>query len=134
MTTQAIYNALRAHLNDMANLPPVAYENQPYTPTTGTLWIRENLLPADTSPLTLADGDSMQYGGIYQVTVFAPADGGAFTGRTMAERIALHFKRGTTIITAGSGRVLSVSVGPSSTDNGWHQIPVSVTYRAYING
>lgn len=134
MTTQTIYNALRAHLNDMTGLPPVAYENQGYTPVVDTLFLRENLLPADTSPLTLRDGDSQQYGGIYQVTVFAPADKGAHTGKAMAEAVALHFKRGTVIGTAGQGRVLSVSIGPSLNEGGWYQIPVSITYRAYYRG
>jgi len=131
MTTHTIYNALRAHLNDMPSLPPVAYENQPYTAVSGVLWLRENILPADTDPLTLADGDSMDYRGVYQVTVFAPADGGAATGKVMAETIALHFRRGTEV---GSGRVSRVSINPAVNDDGWYVIPVSINYQAYYRG
>lgn len=131
MSTKAIYEGLRGRLNAMSGLPPVAYENQPYTPVTGTLFLRENLLPADIDALTVADGDSMQYNGIYQVTVFAPAGEGAATGRAMAESVALHFKRGTAV---PGGRVLSVSIAAAQQDGGWYQIPVSINYRAHFNG
>lgn len=131
MSNHAIYQAMRTRLNDLPSLPPVAYENRPYTPTTGVLWLSESFLPADIDPLTLSDGQSQEYNGIYQITVFAPADDDSYTGMAKAEAIALHFKRGTVI---GQGRVLAVSINQAIVGNGWYQVPVTVQYRAHYSG
>jgi hypothetical protein len=131
MSTQIIYQALRSRLNTLPSAPPIAYENQPYTPQTGTLWLRESFLPATTVPFTVADGGSLDHSGIYQVSVFAPADGGAAEGQLVAESVATHFARGTQI---GQGRVQAVSIDTPVVEDGWWMIPVSVRYRAFYDG
>lgn len=131
MSAQIIYQALRTHLNALADHPPIAYENQPYEPVVGSMWLRESFLPAETAPLTVADGGSMDFSGIYQVSVFAPAGSGAAAGQAVAEDVAEHFARGTAV---GQGRVQSVSIDPPVTEGGWWMIPVSIRYRAFYNG
>ena len=54
---QTIYKAMRAHLNTLANKPPIAYLNQPFTPT-GVQYLREGFYSA--SP----DHMAIEYGGM----------------------------------------------------------------------
>jgi hypothetical protein len=126
---QTIYRALRARLNSLPNRPPIAYENEDYTPRQGVLWIRESFLPADIDPFTLVG--SQQYNGVYQVTVFAPLERGSAEAQKQAEAVVAHFARGTPV---GQGKVLAASYGPAVPSNAWWQIPVTIRYRAHYVG
>ena len=47
---QTIYKAMRAHLNTLANKPPIAYLDQPYSPT-GAQYLREGFYSASPDHL-----------------------------------------------------------------------------------
>ena len=129
MTNQQIYQALRARLNTLANKPPIAYLNQPYTPVNGTVYLAEDFLPANNEGLTV-NGVAQAKTGIYQITVFYPDNQGVAAPQALAETIAAHFDRGTKL----SGIVIdSADIEGSSTGGGWFQIPISVVYRGYRN-
>ena len=49
---QSIYKAMRAHLNTLANKPPIAYLNQPFTPT-GVQYLREGFYSASPDHLAI---------------------------------------------------------------------------------
>ena len=129
MTNQQIYQALRARLNTLANKPPIAYLNQPYTPVNGTAYLAEDFLPANNEGLTV-NGAAQAKTGIYQITVFYPDNQGVAAPQALAEAIAVHFDRGTEL----SGIIIdSADIEASSTAGGWFQIPISVVYRGYRN-
>jgi hypothetical protein len=132
MSDQAIHTALRARLNDFStNLDPIAYENTPFTPEIGVLWLRENFLPAETDALTLSGGNTRAHRGIYQITVFAPMEQAVSEAEAKAEALMVHFARGTSV---GSGRVTNVYRGPAVAEDGWFAIPISVQYLAPYDG
>lgn len=124
--------ALDARLNAMAGLPPVAWENTGYEPTTGTLFLRPTLLPADTAGATLSDTGTDEHIGVYQVDVFAPLGEGKAEAVAMADSIAEQFKP-VTELTYNSRlvRCVAVSRGVGSRDDSWYQIPVTVSYLSY---
>ena len=89
---QAIYKAMRAHLNTLANKPPVAYLNQPFTPT-GVQYFREGFYSAEPNHLAVEYGGVTDYQGFYQVEILTPANSGS-AEMTTAEALSEHFKRG----------------------------------------
>ncbi len=90
---QTIYKAMRAHLNTLANKPPISYLNQPFTPT-GVQYLREGFYSAEPNHMAVEYGGVTDYQGFYQVEILTPANSGS-TEMTTAEALSEHFKRGT---------------------------------------
>lgn len=89
---QTIYKAMRAHLNTLANKPPIAYLNQPFTPT-GVQYLREGFYSAEPSHMAVEYGGVTDYQGFYQIEILTPTNSGS-TEMTTAEALSEHFKRG----------------------------------------
>lgn len=121
---QTIYQALRGRLAAFGL--PVAWENQPFTPSGA--YLRENFLPAQTERIAINSDGSQLYGGIYQVSVFVEAGTGSAAAQTIAENLIDHFPPG---FSWDGGRVMQAFSAPALIGDGWYQIPVSVRYQAY---
>ena len=89
---QTIYKAMRAHLNTLANKPPIAYLNQPFTPT-GVQYFREGFYSAEPNHLAVEYGGVTDYQGFYQVEILTPANSGS-AEMDKASALSEHFKRG----------------------------------------
>jgi len=119
-----------------------AFENAPFTPTHGTLYLQEAYLPADTTPVGMEYGSSEDHRGIYQVSVMAPRDEYKAAAYAAVDAVALQFARGTELtrddITVRVERV-SASAPIYGTTNGQADeggdrffIPVSIYWRAFV--
>lgn len=123
--------ALDNHLNTMVGKPPIAWENTPYDPTKGTLYIRPTNIPGDVSQVTLGESGEDRFIGIYQIDVFGEAGKGRKVVEQMADTIASHFKRGTDLTyNAHSLTVTAVQRRAGQQSEGWYQIPVEIVYRS----
>jgi len=124
--------ALDARLSTMANLPPVASENEAYTPTQGTLFLRVTLLPGDTFQSSLGATGQDKTNGIYQVDIFAESGQGKAEAIAMADNVANHMKRGT-ILTYNSRQVTirSAQRRTGTNSDGWYKIPVEIVFYSY---
>ena len=123
--------ALDDNLNGMTGKPPIAWENVPYTPVTGTLYARATNLFGDTNQSSLGTTGEDETNGVYQVDVFSQAGKGKSEANNMADRIADQFKRGTDLTYNGlTVRVRSASRGAARTSEGWYHIPVIINYYA----
>jgi hypothetical protein len=121
-----IMNTLNSRLAQLASLPATAWPNVPFTPATGTLWIRPDLLPADSALETIQGSE--EHLGVYQVSVFAPLDQGTGAALVQADAIADHFAADRDL----SGlRIRSISVGQPMREESWLMVPVSIEYRAH---
>ena len=89
---RTIYKAMRAHLNTLANKPPIAYLNQQFKPT-GVQYFREGFYSAEPNHLAIEYGGVTDYQGFYQIEILTPSNSGS-TEMTTAETLAEHFKRG----------------------------------------
>lgn len=87
-TFRDISAALSGRLNTLTGGTPIAWENSEYTPTMGTMFLRETLLPANTVQGSLGTIGKDEHGGIYQVDIFAPKGSGK--GRQLPRRIQLQ--------------------------------------------
>ena len=121
-----ILNTLNTRLAQLPDLPPVAWPNVPFTPATGALWIRADILPADAQLETLQYSE--EHIGVYQVSVFAPLDKGTGAAMNQADAIADHFAAQRDL----SGlRIRSISVGQPIPEESWLNVPVSIEYRVH---
>lgn len=126
-----IAGALRARLSTLTSLPPVAWENINYTPSSTTLYLRPTILPAPTAQASLGDSGRDLHEGIFQIDVFIP-DG---SGRsTWPDSIADHFKRGTILTQNGvTVRIKNASIGTAFKDENFYQVPVTIDYQSFTS-
>lgn len=135
MSVKSIRQALEVALNTWAttNSKPIAWQNVPYEPTEGTLYVRASILAAETQNPTLGDGHNRKIG-IFQLLVYAKEGNGSSSAETVADSLLSYFARGESF-TAGTVtvRILeSPSIAPAINDGGWYIVPVSVRYTVDI--
>lgn len=112
---------------------PTAWENSRYKPTAGQVYVAESLIAGNTIAVGIASQASDEYGGIYQVLVYAPLDAGKGIARSTADTVAAAFVRGDRLVYNG----VTVTIQSTSQAAGFMAgdrfvVPVSVTYRAFI--
>ena len=112
---------------------PTAWENSRFNPTAGQVYLAESLIAGDTIAVGFANQASDEYGGIYQVLVYAPADAGKGIARSTADTVAAAFVRGDRLVYDG----VTVTIQSTSQAAGFMSgdrfvVPVSVAYRAFI--
>lgn len=131
MSNQTIAAALATRLSGLSL--PTQYENSAFVPVAGQVYIAEALLSGPTLPVGIAVQASDEFGGIYQVTVFAPLGGTKGPAQSTAKRVADHFPRGLTLTRDGIKIVvLRASQGPGFVSGDRYAIPVSINYRALV--
>lgn len=122
--------------------PPIAYENTPYEPTEGTLYLRENFIPSIKVQVGIAHASSDDYEGIYQVTVSDGRGDRRFDAQEQARLVSAHFPRGaeytyngvTVKITRSrvSGAVIQGQGNGAAVEDNWYNIPVTIEWRALV--
>ena len=141
MSHKSINEALSIRLQAMGY--ETAFENAPFTPTHGTLYLEGSYLPAETVPVGMEYSSSEDYRGIYQVSVKAPRDKYKADAYTAVDAVAAQFARGTELvrddITVRIERVFAstpIYGTASSTESGSEadrfSIPVSIYWRAFV--
>lgn len=107
-------------------VPKVAYQNAAFTPPAlDVTYLRAFLMPATRYGKTLC---SVEESGIYQVSVYAKANGGTTPAESIAESICTHFAPG---MYAGF-QILSPPYFSQgfNVDDGRYMVPVTINYRA----
>lgn len=127
-----IKNAFRSALKAGAFLLPIHWKDTPYTPKSGTPYLEEFLLPAETATPTM--GDSLvRAEGIYQINCVYPNGKGDGDASRMADKIVKAFKRGTTLTAGGIAITTTKSwASPEESDSAWIRIAISIRYFSYI--
>ena len=109
---------------------PTQFENAPFTPQAGVVYLREAYLPASTIALGLSQTDD--YSGIYQVMVMAPKDGGKGAGLNTAQTVMAAFPRGLRMVREGQNiAIQQVSQRPAILIGDRWAVVVEVTFRAF---
>lgn len=122
----------RLALIQVAGSPPIAWENTIYSPTAGTIYLRENFLPNMKDPVGISHASTDDYEGIYQVTVIADRGTRRFDAQEQARLVALHFPRGGEYTYNGVMTKITKTVinSPLIIDNQF-AIPISIYWRAF---
>lgn len=128
-----VQSALNDRLNTDFPTTPVAWENYPFSPTTGTPYLRAWILPAESDVVTLGPNPVILRTGIFQIDCCYPLGKGWGPAKSKAAEIVEDFKAGTRFVYNG----LTVQVdrawpGPGAIDEqGWYRVPVSIKYSCY---
>lgn len=129
MSNASIRAALATQLNTLGI--PTAWENSNFKPTAGQVYLAEALLPNETLSVGVSGASSDNFGGIYQVLVYAPAGSGKGAAVAAAEQVVGAFPKGASLTYSGiTVRVLRASQNPALIDGERYVIPVSINYRA----
>jgi hypothetical protein len=111
---------------------PTQWENAKFTPEHGITYLAESLIPGSTIAVGIASAASDEFGGVYQVLVYAPLDYGKGHARLVADQVAGAFQRGDRLIYDGvTVTILQTTQNASFKSGERWCIPVSVTYRAF---
>lgn len=130
-----INTALSVRLAEIqtAGQPPIAWENAEYSPTEGTLYLRENFIPNVKDPVGVAHTSADDYEGLYQITVADGRGDRRFDAQEQARLIALHFPRGAEYTYNGvTVKITGTQLASAIVEEGWYQIPVTVSWRALV--
>lgn len=121
--------ALLTKLATLTGSTPIAYPNKPFTPTPGTLWLKADFVPADSSAVTLGDFGDDELTGFFQVAIMSPSGDGDVTGVKLIDTLAAGFKNGSHLVY--QDRVVRIS---HSQNNAGSEVSIdaSVWYPLYL--
>lgn len=110
-----------------------AYDNFPYTPTTGTPYQRVTLVPSMPDNTTFGD-DHYQERGLMFVELHYPINNGSSTAATRAELIRATFKRGASFTNNGlTVRIEKTpEIGQGTVQGAFWVLPVRVRFFAEV--
>lgn len=131
-----INSALENRLSTLSSVPPIAWPNVSYEPDPTTLYLRPNNLPIDPVRIGMGDADPVVRGGIFQVDVFAPRNGGQGDALVQADAIRDHFATGLELLTATDShklRIGTVTIEVGVSVGSHFAIPVLINYSAVTN-
>ena len=127
-----IRSALETQLSQVVDLPQVAYQNVPFSPTTGTSYIEVNYLPTSRRPAVRGLNPTQRYEGVFAINCYAPEGKGPAEAETIAENVANAFEA-TTSLTINN---VTVSIDYSEiqqgySDSPWFVVPINIGWYAY---
>lgn len=111
---------------------PTHYENSKFSPPAGVIYLSESLLTGDTIPVGVSSAASDEFGGVYQVLVYAPLDNNKGPARAAADAVSAGFQRGDRLTYDGlTVTIQRTTQNPPFVSGDRFVIPVSITYRAF---
>jgi len=124
--------ALESKLANIAGIPPIAFDNVPYDPTTGTSFIKSSYIPVTRVPAVRGLNPSQRYGGIYAVTVYCPEGNGPGVADGIANTVIENFEAATDV----SLNNFNVSIDYAEREQGfldtpWYYIPINIGWYIY---
>jgi hypothetical protein len=134
-TLNDIRVALESHLAGLAtSMPPVAWPNVPFVPTTGTTYLRAEFIPVLRRPVTTGPDPEQRHSGLFYVTVYTPEEKGAAEGIGLADDLLSHFNGSDAIVTTNAIVRLEYSEAKMALhDPPFYAIPIEIGWYAYTS-
>jgi len=131
-----IINDIRAcldtHLSGTVGIPSIARQNVPFEPTTGTPFVKADLVPTSRRPAVRGLNPQQRYDGLYSLLICTPEGLGPGAGYDIADLLLDRFNATTDI--SNAGLIISVDyseVRTSFLDSPFYCIPVTVGWYVY---
>ena len=97
-----IINDIRAcldtHLTNTVGIPAIARQNVPFEPTTGTAFIKADLIPTSRRPAVRGLNPQQRYDGLYSILICTPEGLGSGAGYDIADILLDRFNATTDIV------------------------------------
>ena len=132
----SIINDIRAcldtHLTGTAGLPAVAHQNVPYEPTTGTTFVKVDMVPTSRRPAVRGLNPQQRYDGLYSILICTPENLGPGAGYDVADLLLDRFDATTDISLSGLTISIDYSeVRTSFLDSPFYCTPVTIAWYVY---
>jgi len=131
-----IINDIRAcldtHLSGTVGIPSIARQNVPFEPTTGTPFVKADLVPTSRRPAVRGLNPQQRYDGLYSLLICTPEGLGPGAGYDIADLLLDRFNATTDI--SNTGLIISVDyseVRTSFLDSPFYCTPVTVGWYVY---
>lgn len=131
-----IINDIRAcldtHLSGTSGIPAIARQNVPFEPTTGTSYVKADMIPTSRRPAVRGLNPQQRYDGLYSLLICTPEGLGPGAGYDIADLLLARFEATTDISNAG----LTISVDYSEVrtsflDSPFYCTPITVAWYCY---
>ena len=131
-----IINDIRAcldtHLSGTVGIPTIARQNVPFEPTTGTSYVKADMIPTSRRPAVRGLNPQQRYDGLYSLLICTPEGLGPGAGYDIADLLLARFEATTDITNAG----LTISVDYSEVrtsflDSPFYCTPITVAWYCY---
>jgi hypothetical protein len=131
-----IINDIRAcldtHLSGTVGIPTIARQNVPFEPTTGTSYVKADMIPTSRRPAVRGLNPQQRYDGLYSLLICTPEGLGPGAGYDIADLLLDRFNATTDISNAG----LTISVDYSEVrtsflDSPFYCTPITVAWYCY---
>jgi hypothetical protein len=131
-----IINDIRAcldtHLSGTSGIPTIARQNVPFEPTTGTSYVKADMIPTSRRPAVRGLNPQQRYDGLYSLLICTPEGLGPGAGYDIADLLLARFEATTDISNAG----LTISVDYSEVrtsflDSPFYCTPITVAWYCY---
>lgn len=97
-----IINDIRAcldtHLSGTVGVPPIARQNVPYQATTGTAFVKADLVPTSRRPAVRGLNPQQRYDGLYSILICTPEGLGSGAGYDIADLLLDRFNATTDVV------------------------------------
>jgi hypothetical protein len=132
----SIINDIRAcldtHLAGTVGLPAVAHQNVPYEPTTGTSFVKVDMVPTSRRPAVRGLNPQQRYDGLYSILICTPENLGPGAGYDIADLLLDRFDATTDISLSGLTISIDYSeVRTSFLDSPFYCTPVTIAWYTY---
>jgi hypothetical protein len=131
-----IINDIRAcldsHLTGTSGVPTIARQNVPFEPTTGTSFVKADLIPTSRRAAVRGLNPQKRYDGLYSLLICTPEGLGSGAGYDIADLLLARFDAATDI--TYNGFIVSIDyseVRTSYLDSPFYCTPVTVGWYIY---
>lgn len=127
-----IRSAFEVALNNVTDVPSIAWENVSFTPTAGQSYVKPRLLPTRREPAVRGTNPQMYYQGVFRVECYVPEGNGPAAGDDLADKIIEAFEATTDLshnTTFVSIRYAERELG--EIDGAFYMIPVNIGWYCY---
>jgi len=135
MSYAIIRKLLETQINSVSAGFSTAWENVPFTPTSGTPYQAITLLPARTEGPTFGSNFKRETG-ILQASLYYPGNQGSQAAYARAGVLIGAFIRGSTFSQGAIKIIIDEHpyIGPALNNGSWFMVPVSIPFIADIQG
>lgn len=126
--------ALEVQLASIAGLPPIAYENVSYSPTTGVSFVQPKFIPVSRRPAVRGLNPQQRYDGVFRVFCYTPEGQGPAAADAIADKVIEAFEATTSLPQVGSGGILSIDYAErdsGSINHPWYYVAVNIGWYLY---
>jgi len=136
----SIYDSIRAalevKLSNVASIPPIAYENVSFSPTTGQAFVQPRFIPVTRRAAVRGPNPQQRYDGVFRVFCYVPEGQGPAAADDLANKVIDAFDATTDISFTSGDSTIIVSVDYAERDNGfvdspWYYVAVNIGWYLY---